>query len=354
MADAGADVDACSSFESTYNGSFGLRLGGLFIILATSTLGTLFPIVAKRAPRLSIPPIIFEFTKYFGSGVIIATAFIHLLDPAIEELGNPCLTGEWTVYPWAIAIAMMSVFGIFTLELIAHRLGSSFMDRLGIEHDTHGPGVAHGPERITNHSRHADHDHPHTRHGDEELLPSSEKIDKNGDVEVMSIMSHHEAAAQIIGVAILEFGVVVHSVIIGLTLAVTDELDTLLVVIIFHQMFEGLGLGTRLAFLPLPPRLNWVPYVAGVIYAICTPIGMAIGLGVRETYSPESVTASIVSGILDAISAGILLYTGLVELLAHEFLFNDAMRKAPAWKVAFALGVTMLGAGIMALLGRWA
>lgn len=36
MADAGADVDACSSFESTYNGSFGLRLGGLFIILAVS------------------------------------------------------------------------------------------------------------------------------------------------------------------------------------------------------------------------------------------------------------------------------------------------------------------------------
>lgn len=177
-----------------------------------------------------------------------------------------------------------------------------------------------GPERMENHSRHAEHDHTHTRHGDEELLPSSEKIDKNGDVEVMSIMSNHEAAAQIIGVAILEFGVVVHSVIIGLTLAVTDELDTLLVVIIFHQMFEGLGLGTRLAFLPLPPRLNWVPYVAGVLYAICTPIGMAIGLGVRETYSPESITASIVSGILDAISAGILLYTGLVELLAHEFL----------------------------------
>lgn len=31
-------------------------------------------------------------------------------------------------------------------------------------------------------------------------------------------------------------GVVVHSVIIGLTLAVTDEFDTLFVVIIFHQM----------------------------------------------------------------------------------------------------------------------
>lgn len=176
-----------------------------------------------------------------------------------------------------------------------------------------------GPERHENHPDHAHaHSHSHERHGDETLLPTSEE--KAKDIESGSTISNYDAAAQIIGVAILEFGVVVHSVIIGLTLAVTDELDTLLVVIIFHQTFEGLGLGTRLAFLPLPKHLNYVPYIAGTIYALCTPIGMAIGLGVRETYSPESVTASIVSGILDAISAGILLYTGLVELLAHEFL----------------------------------
>jgi len=77
--------------------------------------------------------------------------------------------------------------------------------------------------------------------------------------------------------------------------------------------FEGLGLGTRLAFLPLPKRLNWVPFVAGIFYAFMTPIGMAIGLGVRTTYNPDGKTASIVTGILDAISAGILLYTGLVS-----------------------------------------
>ena len=35
----------------------------------------------------------------------------------------------------------------------------------------------------------------------------------------------------------LFIGVVVHSVIIGLTLAVTDEFDTLFVVIIFHQTY---------------------------------------------------------------------------------------------------------------------
>lgn len=32
------------------------------------------------------------------------------------------------------------------------------------------------------------------------------------------------------------------------------------------------------------------------------------------------------NGILDAISGGILLYTGLVELLVHEFMFSDELR----------------------------
>ena len=39
---------------------------------------------------------------------------------------------------------MMSVFGIFILELVAFRFGVFYMEKLGIDvHDTHGPGVAH-------------------------------------------------------------------------------------------------------------------------------------------------------------------------------------------------------------------
>jgi zinc transporter 1/2/3 len=184
-------------------------------------------------------------------------------------------------------------------------------------------------------------------------------------------------AAQLVGVAILEFGVVLHSVIIGLTLAVDEAFRTLFVVLIFHrkyfsalplnsrpirnvisaspiEMFEGLGLGSRLAFLTLSPRFSWVPYAASFFYSAMTPLGIAIGLGVRTTYNPGSTTASLVSGTLDALSAGVLLYTGLVELLAHEFLFNPQMRDASTIKVAYACSCMIVGAGIMALLGRWA
>jgi zinc transporter 1/2/3 len=79
-------------------------------------------------------------------------------------------------------------------------------------------------------------------------------------------------------------------------------------------MFEGLGLGSRLASMKLPTQYNYVPICAAFLYGLTTPVGIAVGLGVHTTYNPDSTTASIVSGVLDALSAGILIYTGLVEV----------------------------------------
>ncbi|KAJ3014312.1 hypothetical protein NUW54_g1334 [Trametes sanguinea] len=117
-------------------------------------------------------------------------------------------------------------------------------------------------------------------------------------------------------------------------------------------MFEGLGVGSRLAYIRLPQKYNYVPIVGALLFGITTPIGIAVGLGVRQSYNPDSTTASIVSGILDAFSSGILLYTGLVELMAHEFLFNSDMLNGSNSKLAYALCCMILGAGLMALLGR--
>jgi solute carrier family 39 (zinc transporter), member 1/2/3 len=89
---------------------------------------------------MRVPPLAFFITKYFGSGVIIATAFIHvsprskpiphrdspayllqLLAPAVDALTSPCLTGPITDYDWAEGIALMTVFTMFFIELMAAR-----------------------------------------------------------------------------------------------------------------------------------------------------------------------------------------------------------------------------------------
>lgn len=107
---------------------------------------------------------------------------------------------------------------------------------------------------------------------------------------------------------------IVLSFLIGLTLAVDEDFKTLFVVLLFHQTFEGLGIGARLAYLKLADRYNYVPFLAAAVYGLSTPLGIAVGLGVRTTYNPGSTTASIVSGVMDSLSAGILIYTGLVEV----------------------------------------
>ncbi|KAI5123500.1 hypothetical protein M0805_006660 [Coniferiporia weirii] len=344
---------------------FGLRVASIFIIMFTSMTGALFPTVVRRSRmRNFVPKSAFDFAKYFGSGVIIATAFIHLLDPATDELGSSCLSGTWQEYPWALALCMLSIFIIFFVELIAFRWGTSRLTKLGISYDAHGheQGIshaAHGPERSVMTSSRIPEQELDTNSAE----GASSDIEKNDTSHSHShhTHSHHvlseassDALAQIVGIFILEFGILLHSILIGLTLAVSSEFKVLFVVIIFHQTFEGLGLGSRLAYLDLPAKYNYVAYCAAILYGLTTPIGIAAGLGVRSTYNPNSTLASIVSGVLDSLSAGVLIYTGLVELLAHEFLFNPEMRVANDRKLAYACVCMIFGAGIMALLGRWA
>ncbi|KAI0630673.1 ZIP zinc/iron transport family [Trametes polyzona] len=375
--DDDGDAPNCGSGggDTSYTG---LRIASVFIILVTSLIGALFPVLAKRTKWLAarIPTRVFDTAKYFGSGVIIATALIHLLDPAIDELSSDCLDPAWQDYPYALGICLLSIFLIFITELVAFRWGTAMLARMGIVHDAHGHGLAshaaHGPEtdRETqaaiakqqgsdgsiNREKSNDIESQHSIEREGRQYPQAHSdVEKHGGHNTHAPNALGDSpAAQIIGVAVLEFGVLLHSVLIGLTLAVDDEFKVLFVVIIFHQMFEGLGVGSRLAYLRLPPKYNYVAILGAILFGITTPIGIAVGLGVRTTYNPESTTASIVSGILDAFSSGILLYTGLVELMAHEFLFNRDMLHASNGKLAYALGCMVLGAGIMALLGRWA
>src|SRR5271163_413090 len=96
-----------------------------------------------------------------------------------------------------------------------------------------------------------------------------------------------------------------------------------------------------------------LPWILCSTYGLTTPIAIAIGLGLRTTYNAGSVTANIVSGVLDSMSAGILIYTGLVELLARDFLFNDELTR-DSKRLAFMVFCVFLGAALMAVLGKWA
>ena len=305
-----------------------------------------------------IPLYVYLFARYFGAGVIVATAFIHLLDPAYSEIGpQTCvgMTGGWADYAWCPAIVLTSVSLIFLMDFGAERYVES---KYGIASEQDVQAAVTGTPKIED----SDEEHGHRRSQVQEEKSAVRRLSvmgKFGPDYQKSISEDDELVEmhfkqQIGAFLILEFGVIFHSVIIGLNLGVVgEEFSTLYPVLIFHQSFEGLGIGARLSAIPFPPRKSWMPWALCAAYGLTTPVCIAIGLGVRTTYNSGSFTANVVSGVLDAISAGILIYTGLVELLARDFLFNPR-RTNNNRQLTFMLACVFLGAGLMALLGKWA
>ncbi|KAJ5157795.1 uncharacterized protein N7482_008895 [Penicillium canariense] len=338
-----------NSAGNEYNGRLGARISAIFVILIVSSITTFFPVIAKRVPRLRIPLYVYLFAKYFGAGVIIATAFIHLLDPAYGEIGPATcvgMTGHWADYSWCPAIVLISLMLVFLLDFGAERYVEK---KYGLCRDDPESIMASGVEvspLSVRRSNSNSHSHPTLDSKDKQAKEIEAQSLDDGEME-------RSFRQQIAAFLILEFGVIFHSVIIGLNLGVVgDEFTTLYPVIVFHQSFEGLGIGARMSSIPFK-KGSWLPWALCSAYGLTTPISIAIGLGLRTTYNSGSFTANVVSGVLDSISAGILIYTGLVELLARDFLF-DPHRTRDDKRLAFMVLSMLLGAGIMALLGKWA
>ncbi|KAL8766925.1 MAG: hypothetical protein Q9209_006406 [Squamulea sp. 1 TL-2023] len=154
---------------------------------------------------------------------------------------------------------------------------------------------------------------------------------------------------------LLEAGILFHSIFIGLalSLAVGTSFIVLLVAISFHQTFEGLALGSRIAALPFPlgsPK----PWLMALAYGATTPIGQAIGLAVHGLYDQQGQGGLLMVGITNAVSSGLLLFAGLVELLAEDFLSDASYETLRGRRRLEAWAAVVGGGALMALVGAWA
>lgn len=357
-----------ASFEDEH---MALRVGSVFIVLVLSAIGVFFPLLGLKNEIFHIPKIILFAVRFFGSGVIVATAFIHLLGDASEYLSNECLGNGWHEYPWAPAFALMGVWIMFTIELAVNEYvkhnglkrldGCSGCAELIVEED----GVREmNPDPY--HHRNSLHLHCANSHqlqsieGDE--VKKDEPVAKTSsdirarDLEANTTSELSESTYRtLVSIFILEFGILFHSVFVGLSLAIAqDEFKTLLVAISFHQFFEGMGLGARFAGAIWPKNQHWVPWALAAGFSLTTPIGVAVGLGVRHSYSEESKSSLLTVGIFNSFCAGILIYNGLVDLMSQDFIHGDFLR-ACRWKmVAFAYVMLSLGCLLMAFIGKYA
>ncbi|KAI8088822.1 Zinc/iron permease [Halteromyces radiatus] len=339
-----APEDACAS-EPLEEYNLGMRIGAMFIILGTSSIGVFFPMIMEKISPYSEGSLrdwILTVGKFFGTGVILATAFVHMLPDGFNQFASPCLTEGWLSYgAFAGVFCMLASFALQLLEIGTVTHLKNLEKQSKKNNDTAPQAGKHDVESgsttqqsiISKNS----HDHQHLH----------EHVHTSGLLE-------HEDAHRHVATYMLELGIVMHSVLIGLTLATTSqaEFTTLLIALVFHQFFEGIALGTRLVKLN---NVGWIKLILmGLLFTLTTPIGSAIGIGIRSSFNANSYSAVLASAILDSLSAGILLYNGYVSLMSAEMNLSDAFHNQSAIKKIVCFASLYIGAGLMSLIGEWA
>ncbi|KAF3655672.1 Fe(2+) transport protein 3, chloroplastic [Capsicum annuum] len=390
-----------------------LKMVAISAILIAGVCGVGIPLIGKKHRFLRTDSNLFFTAKAFAAGVILATGFVHMLPGATSSLTNPCLPkSPWTKFPFAGFIAMMAALATLVVDFVGTQYYERKQEKQNQKDQTdsgdlvsesaivpvdpkprneklfgeeeggaiHIVGIhAHAAHHRHNHSQeHGDvrehshaHGHSHSHSfggGDEEggvrhvVVSQDPHLSRTPapESEQLSMSLTYLCTSSLKFVVefvdadwkVLELGIVSHSIIIGISLGVSESPCTirpLLIALSFHQFFEGFALGGCIS----QAQFNSLrSTVMATFFAITTPLGIAIGVGAASSYDPHSPRALVVEGILNSISAGILVYMALVDLIAADFLSKRMSCNTRLQVVSyFAL---FLGAGLMSLLAIWA
>ncbi|XP_065616568.1 zinc transporter 8 [Quercus suber] len=224
------------------------KLAAIASILVAGAIGVCIPILGKTIPALRPEKDIFFFIKAFAAGVILSTGFIHVLPDAFESLTSPCLKSltptrllkmglemwrwkESTRATYTFTHMLLMVMLMVPLPLLITRLTSYYRKSHSNQAAQNGAGDV---EMEGEHEGHL-HVHTHATHG--HAHGSTSFVDNSASSDLI----RHRVISQV-----LELGIVVHSVIIGISLGASESPKTirpLVAALTFHQFFEGMGLG---------------------------------------------------------------------------------------------------------------
>ena len=253
-----------------------------------------------------------DFLAGLSAGVLLAVAFLHLLDDAQDMLDGLC------DYPAANAAALFGVMTMATAQAIM-------------------PCI---------------HRHPAPCHSNG--VPLLTRVDsKLGGSELSKFYA-------------LEASVSLHSVLIGLGLGFArmewKELLILGVALSVHQFFEGLAIG-MVAKRSQLSRKGWL--VTLWVFTLSLPVGGGAGMAATRMFANvDSSDAYLwLSGLLNAFAAGLLMQIGL-EMINSELNFesdtdlhNQSAAPAPVGH-SIRLGLKVLsistGALLFGVLAIWA
>ncbi|KAL8534638.1 hypothetical protein ACS0TY_010606 [Phlomoides rotata] len=316
--DCGGDEnDSCNDKSK----ALPLKITALFSILISGIIGVSSPLLSRSVPAFSPDRSTFVVVKAFAAGIILGTGFMHVLPDSFDMLSSSCLNEKpWHEFPFTGFVAMLSAI----VTLMIDSLTTSFYTQ---------------------------------KHQEAVVLQNK---DGGGEIEALENGGGHHGTKfevstlyryRVIAV-VLESGILVHSVVIGLSLGASNNtcsIKGLIAALCFHQMFEGMGLGGCI----LQAEYNLVKKATmAFFFSVTTPFGIAMGMIISSSYKENSPHALITVGLLNASSAGLLIYMALVDLLAADFM-GTKLQGDMRLQIKSYIAV-LLGAGLMSVMALWA
>ncbi|KAJ4979678.1 hypothetical protein NE237_010458 [Protea cynaroides] len=321
-----------------------LKLISILVIFFTSIIGISSPVLLAR---LFQGKPIYEkallVIKCFAAGVILSTSLVHVLPDAFDALSNCQVATHhpWKDFPFAGLVTLIGALLALLVDVSAtshvHGNKQSHYTPIGTQEESPSIDSSLGKKSMVK---------PQIELG---VVQESCHDGGSRQPEEMAKLKQRLVSQ------VLEIGIIFHSVIIGVTMGMSQNQCTirpLIAALAFHQIFEGMGLGGCIAQAGF--GLGTTSYMC-FMFSATTPIGIVLGMIVFSVtgYGDDSPNALIIEGLLGSLSSGVLIYMALVDLIAPDFFHNKMMSSEP-WLTKASYVALVLGSASMSVLALWA
>ena len=347
--------------------SLQLRVSSVFIMFFVSLAGVVLPLYFGGSPEIQTDKghreiansDKFRVLRAFAAGIMLGVGFIHLLNDGVNKLTIVSLDYPPLGYTLATVGAML-VLGFEQIAVMLITRVELDKSRDSFTHNLEpNQGYQTGSSESTICTNSAS-EYEIAKFQGHNHAPVDEAGHNCDHAHAIKMIAETDSLSVIIRAYMMEISVAVHSIIIGIaigSLSGPENVPSLLALIIaicFHQFFEGVGLGTVIEGARL--QMGTAKVVTfSIIFAATVSIGISIGILVsteRAAGEGPSDTEMYVTGCLNSLAAGILIYVALVEMIAEDFQ-KASIAKKFMLKFLMFLSLT-IGTLIMALLAIWA
>mmetsp|Transcript_56007 Transcript_56007/g.117161 ORF Transcript_56007/g.117161 Transcript_56007/m.117161 type:complete len:338 (-) Transcript_56007:51-1064(-) len=316
-----------------------VKIAHIFAVLFCSMAGITLPLYFKS----KISPATTFLLRAFAAGVILGLAFCHMV-PESSGIADMTEYGSLNGALILLGIAINLCTERLSIDMAQkqenrQKQGVDESDRISVTALT---GSLASPQSMENVL--ATVDMPN---------PQQSEASENNSGEAPS--KQLRESKDLISAHTVEVGVIVHTVIIGISVGTWSESRASLIVftiaMAFHQFFEGVGLGTMLS--AASHRISTLRTVLMVAaFTLSFPASICAGIGISYTSNQE--TNQLVSGVFESIACGLLIYIGTISFIAEDFFASEFVNTAENLPLRWRMKVALCGGMLaMAVIGIW-